>query len=67
MDPNETLRRLRGLTERVHCGEVMSDDEIENVMEELAELVDALDEWITKGGFLPKAWQEVQRRESMGR
>jgi hypothetical protein len=26
----------------------------------LAELVEALNEWILKGGFLPKAWHDVQ-------
>jgi broad specificity phosphatase PhoE len=28
--------------------------------ERLAELVEALNEWILKGGFLPKAWHDVQ-------
>jgi hypothetical protein len=27
---------------------------------ELASLVIELDEWITKGGFLPKAWQKKE-------
>lgn len=26
----------------------------------LAELVEALDEWVRKGGFLPKPWHDVQ-------
>lgn len=27
----------------------------------LAELVQALDQWITRGGFLPQAWKDGQR------
>lgn len=26
-------------------------------LERLADLMEALDEWLSKGGFLPKAWQ----------
>jgi hypothetical protein len=44
MDPNETLRQLR---------EKMQGNFIES---ETRELFEALDEWLAKGGFLPKEW-----------
>ena len=50
MDVNATLARIRELTASTdpdHLGDLV----------ELAELVRALDEWISKGGFLPDAWQ----------
>ncbi len=53
MDPNATLEELRRLTET--CD--LSDDELER----LVVLVRALDEWISKGGFLPKAWTKENK------
>ncbi|MFD7161410.1 hypothetical protein ACFV9C_42965 [Kribbella sp. NPDC059898] len=48
MDPNETLAMIRALVSsqlELECGG------------ELAELVQALDEWMSGGGFLPHDWQ----------
>ena len=53
MDPNETLRRIRLLT----ASSDLSDDELE----ELVMLVKVLDDWISKGGFLPDAWRNNAR------
>lgn len=53
MDPNETLKRIRRLTASAD----LSDDELE----ELVTLVKALDDWISKGGFLPDAWRTYAR------
>lgn len=54
MDPNETLKRLRKLAKRIgSMAEPYDDDALE-----LAELVDALDQWITNGGFLPRDWKK---------
>jgi hypothetical protein len=50
MDPNATLRKLRELVMRVQGGTGRVDPE------EFAELVEALDGWLTSGGFLPEAW-----------
>lgn len=50
MDPDETLRQIRELVA----------DQLEQPTYEkgrkLAALVDALDEWIIHGGFLPRDW-----------
>lgn len=52
MDPNETLAKLRRLAANVHNYGAEYDDG-----EEFAELVVALDEWLSQGGFLPADWQ----------
>jgi hypothetical protein len=72
MDPNETLRRIRALSERIVAREAerAEDDSVDGSLSscfanleaqeddavELAELTHALDEWLTKGGFLPTEW-----------
>jgi len=54
MDPNENLRRLRELYKQI-----IERDEYEGVYHqacEMADLIEALDNWLTKGGFLPADW-----------
>jgi len=51
MDPNETLRMLRALTATILL--LSSPDPLALQM---AELVDDLDEWLTRGDFLPDSW-----------
>ena len=67
MDPNENLRKQRALAARIIA---ISDNEdapneeqreLEEAAAELAELVRALDVWITTGGFLPSAWFKAER------
>ena len=53
LDPDATLRRIRGLVAEAHT----LDDPLGP--DELVELVEALDEWITRGGSLPAAWRLV--------
>jgi hypothetical protein len=50
MDPNANLAEQR----RIALSILEGDD---GDAERLAELVQALDEWLTKGGFLPDAWR----------
>jgi hypothetical protein len=59
MDPNEILARLR---------EALSDyrnsdgsESIWTALESVAELFEALDGWLSRGGFLPDAWQQSGR------
>lgn len=55
MDPDTNLKEQLERAQKIINNEVdphnMADIEIE-----LAELVLALNEWVTKGGCLPKAW-----------
>jgi hypothetical protein len=63
MDPNAALKNIREAV-----GELRNQDD-DGVLDGtsqvgfLLESVEALDEWLTKGGFLPDAWstQEEQR------
>lgn len=65
MDPNETLRALRALVGRVNepdwDAEAMDDADLGSLWAslamDLAEHIEALDDWLTKGGFPPEAWQ----------
>jgi hypothetical protein len=64
MDPNETLRRLRELLstrQNLDLDDPDNDQELIRVGDDIAELVEALDDWITKGGFLPKDWASGSR------
>lgn len=70
MDPDENLKQILRLSESIatvgdaRCiepygvkDEVLAHEEEE--AEELAEYVRNLDDWITKGGFLPKRWAKT--------
>lgn len=73
MDPNETLERIRQIVADIHRGGypipghehrgLMHDftkGELAELGEELAELTDGLDKWMSKGGFLPDEWLHAQ-------
>lgn len=64
MDPNETLKRLQQLHAQYEIvgGEARRDAWKVEHMPEFLELFAALDEWISKGGFLPDAWRETPPR-----
>lgn len=47
MDPNETLRIIR---------ELIQEQKDNEYIWELAEHVNALDGWLSRGGWLPEAW-----------
>ena len=63
MDPDAALDELLGFVnlmaglaesggERIDCREVLR----------AVELVEALDSWLTTGGYLPRRWQPASRR-----
>jgi hypothetical protein len=62
MDPNEALANIRNYAAHV----LRHSDDVHAVR--LAEHARALDEWLSKGGFAPKAWQllDVQWRDVVG-
>lgn len=65
MDPTETLRELRT---RVFYAQAHRDDGLEfpevdpeeNVAR-IVELIQALDAWLSRGGFLPQQWEKTVR------
>lgn len=56
MDPNANLEELRVIANRMLDEEAESPDGFANDATRLAELVVALDEWLSIGGLLPRAW-----------
>lgn len=59
MDPTVTLEALRRYTEElfhlIECEE--EKDGLEEKTYQLCMLFDALDSWMTRGGFKPRQWQ----------
>lgn len=53
MDPNKTLELIRGLASSI----LIHDSFSESMASDLAEAVDDLDKWLSKGGFKPEAWK----------
>lgn len=58
MDPNATLTELLDRARAVmECESETGDGEEMADLYEMSSLVLHLDEWITKGGFLPQRWR----------
>jgi hypothetical protein len=55
MDPNAVLARLRALFRGLDDGS--SYDDALATIEEAQQSFEALDGWLSKGGFLPEAWR----------
>lgn len=55
MDPNAALDQLRAMVREV-LGVSPGPTDVDVDANQLAETFDALDEWLTGGGFLPKDW-----------
>lgn len=58
MDPNAALAEIRKLVERASDLESFPRPDPAELLTELAEAVEGLDEWLSKGGFLPTAWNK---------
>jgi hypothetical protein len=68
MDPNEALNKLRELAKKILAiaDEPFEDDQfgvagdrgMSDAAVEMAEQFVALDEWVIKGGFLPRNWEK---------
>jgi hypothetical protein len=56
MDPNANLAELRRIVER-HANSEASEGDYSRALD----LVEALDDWIARGGFLPSDWQAQQK------
>ena len=58
MDPNQALIDLRELVEEILVGGSAAFT-WKDLAESLAEAVESMDEWISRGGFLPEDWEEL--------
>lgn len=60
MDPDTCLKELRALVSMVLTAKRgRKHDQVTALEVDMAEHVEALDEWISNGGFLPDAWHQV--------
>lgn len=70
MDPDETLRRIRQLLLDLERAEATEDRSAAHryaaglsgrvsIGVELAELVEGMDMWLSRGGALPRAWRKA--------
>ncbi len=57
MDPDANLKELLELAEHL----LDQDEPDSNDVDSLCELVQALDGWLSNGGFLPERWKPVLR------
>ena len=64
MDPNATLDELLALLGRATAlaGMHLPPRVLAHDIHRVIELVEALDSWLTSGGFLPDRWQPASRR-----
>lgn len=71
MDPNANLDQQLELAKKIRA--LVESDEplerfahrLEELAGELAERVEALDHWITGGGFLPERWKDKRTAEQV--
>ena len=62
MDPDATLALIReALAETAMAADGDSNDDEIAAAHKLRDGVEALDEWLSKGGFLPAAWASELR------
>lgn len=68
MDPNEALKGLRRSIKNARESGELEDNEAEYAaLQGVFEYAEALDEWLSRGGFLPDAWnQPTYRGPSLG-
>jgi hypothetical protein len=58
MDPNAALAEIRTL---IHEAREATGPHAEAALNEMSEYFEGLDEWLSKGGFLPAAWDGGRR------
>lgn len=56
MDPDAALAQIRELIIKQQTDNELNDTDTDR----LVELIDGLDEWMTKGGFLPTDWSALR-------
>lgn len=67
MDPEAAYQKAMDALARIRAAESegwssSAEAEKEAAADDLAEGFEALDEWLTKGGYLPRAWGTLQER-----
>lgn len=63
MDPDEALKKAREALSDHRNGRLNAAEQAD-VLQELADAFEALDGWLSKGGFPPRAWDRNLAPES---
>lgn len=61
MDPDAALTNARSALAAIRAGEDSQGELMTDALDDLADAFEALDQWLTKGGFLPRAWRKSWR------
>lgn len=59
MDPDATLREIQEIVAAYSAGVIVGDDARADLLDEMVSHVAQLDQWLTRGGFLPTSWARV--------
>ena len=67
MDPDACLKQIRELISTINEAETDGKflDDLASEIHQLVECVEALDDWINKGGFLPAQWAANLRERTV--
>lgn len=60
MDPNENLRMLRSIISSITTAFSRNEDPDPEDVQEMVLFVESMDEWLSKGGFLPNEWKRTK-------
>jgi len=55
MDPNATLKEILELVQKLDRDE----DQFSQDVSQLCALIEGLDNWLSRGGFLPRRWRVI--------
>jgi hypothetical protein len=59
MDPNAALEEMRSIAQALVEADELDSDALTDALR-LSELVQSLDEWLSKGNFLPSRWKTAR-------
>jgi hypothetical protein len=57
MDPDAALATARSALAAIRAGEDSHGEHMTDAKDDLVDAFEALDGWISRGGFLPAAWK----------
>ena len=62
MDPTAALNQIRALIKQIEEAETLAHKNL--LREEALDTFETLDQWLSFGGFLPDAWEDIDIRKA---